>query len=202
MLTRRVSSRQLFNWINSSRTCYPRALFFLTDHILSCNANILGECTGDNQFCNGTANECQCKNGFTWVGENCEEPDSDSSGPHNAAAAVIAIFTIALVICGLYLVIRKYNLVEYARQKINARRNNDVMYEDVMIGQDDPPLSPWSSLASSYKHLFICVVKYLKSVLFYAFHVKCCYFSGIWLDAVNYYGYLALLLWLASCNGT
>lgn len=99
-------------------------------------------CTGANQFCNETAHECQCNNGFIWVGEDCEEPDSDSSGPHSAAAAVIAIFTIALVICGLYLVIRKYNLVEYARQKINARRNNDVMYEDVMIGHDDPPLSP------------------------------------------------------------
>lgn len=77
-----------------------------------------------------------------WVGNECVEPDSNPSEPHGAAAAVIAIFTIALVICGLYLVIRRYNLVEYARQKMNARRNNDVMYEDVMIGQDDPPLSP------------------------------------------------------------
>ncbi|XP_026313819.1 uncharacterized protein LOC113225660 [Hyposmocoma kahamanoa] len=115
---------------------------YTADHILSCDAHVLDQCTGANQFCNQTAHECQCIKGFIWVGDECVDPDVDPSEPHSAAAAVIAIFTIALVICGLYLVIRKYNLVEYARQKINARRNNDVMYEDVMIGQDDPPLSP------------------------------------------------------------
>lgn len=71
----------------------------------------------------------------------CEDPSYDYSA-HNATAAVVTIFTLALVICGLVLVIRKYNLIEYLRQKINLKRNGDVMYEDVMIGQDDPPLTP------------------------------------------------------------
>lgn len=73
-------------------------------------------------------------------GDCVEEADAGSS--HDATAAVVSIFTIALVVAGLVLVIRKYNLIEYIRQKINLKRNNDIMYEDVMIGQDDPPLVP------------------------------------------------------------
>lgn len=61
---------------------------------------------------------------------------------HGATAAVVSIFTLALLAAGLFLVIKKYNLIEYVRQKINLRRGNDVMYEDVMIGNDDPPLNP------------------------------------------------------------
>lgn len=61
---------------------------------------------------------------------------------HDVTTAVVSIFAVALILGGLVLVVRKYNLIEYARQKIDSRRNNDVTYEDVMIGQDDPPLSP------------------------------------------------------------
>lgn len=79
--------------------------------------------------------------GYASDGDDCI-PLSSYASSHDTTAAVVSIFTIALVVCGLVLVIRKYNLVEYVRQKINMRRNNDIMYEDVMIGQDDPPLVP------------------------------------------------------------
>lgn len=80
--------------------------------------------------------------GFVLIGEECELPGDNADSAHFLTTAVVTIFTLALVLCGLYLVIRKYELLEYVTQKINLRRNNDVMYEDVMIGQDDPPLSP------------------------------------------------------------
>lgn len=67
---------------------------------------------------------------------------SGDSGGHGGTIAVAVIFTLALLIGGLILVIRKYNLMQYVQQKITLRRGHDVMYEDVMIGQDDPPLSP------------------------------------------------------------
>lgn len=77
------------------------------------------------------------------VGDECDTPDSNHSYvPPSHTAAIITVFTLVLIAFGLVLIVRKYNLVEYARQKINLRRNNDVMYEDVMIGNDDPPLSP------------------------------------------------------------
>ncbi|KAM3958235.1 uncharacterized protein ACR2FA_007791 [Aphomia sociella] len=113
-----------------------------SDHILSCNVTSLPPCPGEHMVCSEATNQCECLQGFTLVGEECESSDSYSPPSHTAIAAVVTIFTLALVICGLVLVVRKYNLVEYARQKINMRRNNDVMYEDVMIGHDDPPLSP------------------------------------------------------------
>lgn len=80
--------------------------------------------------------------GFVRIGDDCSLPKPDVPADHGATAAVVTVFTLALLICGLVLVVRKYDLVDYVRQKINQRRNNDIMYEDVMIGQDDPPLSP------------------------------------------------------------
>lgn len=79
--------------------------------------------------------------GFYQVGDECQTPSSYMSS-HDVTTAVVSIFAVALILGGLVLVVRKYNLIEYARQKIDSRRNNDVTYEDVMIGQDDPPLSP------------------------------------------------------------
>lgn len=93
-------------------------------------------------MCNVTTHLCDCIPGYVMVDKRCEEPGHDYTSHHEATAAVVTIFTLALVICGLVLVIRKYNLIEYLRQKINLKRNGDVMYEDVMIGQDDPPLTP------------------------------------------------------------
>lgn len=117
-------------------------MFFLTEHIL-CNKTALDPCPGDNQICKEATSECVCKEGFVFVGVDCEPPDSGHDRPdHTATTAIVTIFALVLVMCGLVLVVRKYNLVEYVRQKINSRRNNDVMYEDVMIGNDDPPLSP------------------------------------------------------------
>ncbi|XP_068627832.1 uncharacterized protein [Battus philenor] len=112
-----------------------------TEHILSCNVTSLAPCPAENQFCNETTRSCECLEGFYQVGDECQTPSSYMSS-HDVTAAVVSIFAVALIGCGLVLVVRKYNLIEYARQKINSRRNNDVMYEDVMIGQDDPPLSP------------------------------------------------------------
>lgn len=103
---------------------------------------VLEPCPGNNQICNETTHQCGCIPGYVLIGEDCEVPDDSVDTGHYLTTAVVTIFTLALVICGLYLVIRKYDLIEYVRQKINMRRNNDVMYEDVMIGQDDPPLSP------------------------------------------------------------
>ncbi|XP_030022803.1 uncharacterized protein LOC115441999 [Manduca sexta] len=114
-----------------------------SDHILSCDANSLDtSCRGDHQICNLTSSLCYCEKGFVMVGDECEVPSDDSLASHGSTYVVVIVFTIALVICGLVLVIRKYNLIEYMRQKINMYRNNDVIYEDVMIGNDDPPLSP------------------------------------------------------------
>ncbi|KPJ14082.1 hypothetical protein RR48_02683 [Papilio machaon] len=117
------------------------SLCFCTEFILSCNVTSLEPCPGENQFCNQTTRSCECLEGFYQVGDECQTPSSYMSN-HDVTAAVVSIFAIALIVCGLVLVVRKYNLIEYARQKINSQRNNDVMYEDVMIGQDDPPLSP------------------------------------------------------------
>uniref|UniRef100_A0A1E1W005 EGF-like domain-containing protein n=1 Tax=Pectinophora gossypiella TaxID=13191 RepID=A0A1E1W005_PECGO len=114
---------------------------YAADHILSCNVTALEPCPGYNQICNETSHQCECMPGFSRYEEHCYEPD-DMPTAHHTTAVLVTIFTLALLICGLVLVVRKYNLIEYVRQKINLRRNNDIMYEDVMIGQDDPPLSP------------------------------------------------------------
>lgn len=119
-----------------------RIVFFLTDDILSCNVTALNPCPRPNQVCIEKTAKCVCKPGYIQYDDECQSPDSKSAASHGTTAAVVSIFTIALIICGLVLVIRKYNLVQYARQKINMRRNNDVMCEDVMIGDDDPPISP------------------------------------------------------------
>ncbi|XP_045492532.1 uncharacterized protein LOC123691978 [Colias croceus] len=111
-----------------------------TEHILSCNTSSLEPCPGKNEVCK--YDQCVCPDDLVREGEDCLFPTPDSAASHDVTAAIVSIFTIALVIVGLVLVIRKYNLIEYVRQKIDLRRNNDVMYEDVMIGQDDPPLSP------------------------------------------------------------
>lgn len=79
--------------------------------------------------------------GFTLVGDICE-PSNTEPTSHTATTVIITLFTVALIICGIVLVFRKYDLLSHLRQRLNFRRNNDVMYEDVMIGQDDPPLSP------------------------------------------------------------
>ncbi|XP_059061196.1 uncharacterized protein LOC131854089 [Achroia grisella] len=113
-----------------------------SDHILSCNVSAIHQCPEEHKFCNEKTGQCECLQGFTLVEKHCEPSESALTTRHTATAAIVTIFTLALVICGLVLVVRRYNLIEYIRQKINLRRNNDVMYEDVMIGQDDPPLSP------------------------------------------------------------
>ncbi|CAH2236647.1 uncharacterized protein LOC120623652 [Pararge aegeria] len=114
-----------------------------TEHILSCNVTQLDSCPGNYQVCNETSLQCYCLEGYVRYGERCfEKSVVSASSDQDATAAVVSIFTIALVVAGLVLVIRKYNLIDYVRHKINMRRNNDIMYEDVMIGQDDPPLVP------------------------------------------------------------
>lgn len=118
-----------------------RCVFFLTEHIRSCNDTLLGTCP-EHQSCNSTTLQCDCLRGFVRVGDDCETPGDESTSHSSATIATVTIFTLALLIAGAVLVIRKYNLIEYIHQKIEARRNNDVMYEDVMIGNDDPPLSP------------------------------------------------------------
>ncbi|CAB3222724.1 unnamed protein product [Arctia plantaginis] len=112
-----------------------------SEHILSCNVSIYGTCPAL-QTCNETTSKCDCLRGFIRIGDDCEKPDSNVTSYSGATIATVTIFTLALLIAGAVLVIRKYNLIEYVQQKIRSRRNNDVMYEDVMIGNDDPPLSP------------------------------------------------------------
>ncbi|CAH0668653.1 unnamed protein product [Spodoptera exigua] len=112
-----------------------------SEHILSCNVTALYPCP-QNQKCVAKTNQCECLEGFVRVGDDCETP-ADASGSHSGVTvALVTICTLALLITGAVLVVRKYNLVDYVRQKIEARRTHDVMYEDVMIGNDDPPLSP------------------------------------------------------------
>ncbi|CAG9135300.1 unnamed protein product [Plutella xylostella] len=110
-------------------------------HILSCNVTTLESCTGENQICSAKTGQCECLDGFTMSDGQCAAAAA-AGARHGATAAVVSIFTLALLAAGLFLVIKKYNLIEYVRQKINLRRGNDVMYEDVMIGNDDPPLNP------------------------------------------------------------
>lgn len=112
------------------------------DHFLFCNSTSYNACEGLNQFCNETTAECECLKGFIRTGDDCEKPGEDITSGNGSTAVLVSIFTVALVLCGLFLVVRKYNLLDYVRQKINSRRNNEVIYEDVMIGNDDPPLSP------------------------------------------------------------
>lgn len=118
-----------------------RTIFFLTDHILSCNESLLYQC-GANQKCTAATHQCDCLEGFIRVGDDCEASADDTGSDNGATIAIVTIFTLALLITGAVQVVRKYNLIEYIRQKIEARRSHDVMYEDVMIGNDDPPLSP------------------------------------------------------------
>ncbi|XP_041973176.1 uncharacterized protein LOC121728913 [Aricia agestis] len=113
-----------------------------SDNILPCNATEIGGCPGKHQKCIQETGQCACLDGYVMHDGECLDGSSDPYSAHDTTAAVVSIFTISLVVVGLVLVIRKYSLIEYVRQKINLRRNNDVMYEDVMIGQDDPPLVP------------------------------------------------------------
>lgn len=99
-------------------------------------------CLGKNQKCSAELHKCVCLDGYVMDDGQCVEPDSEPFMAHDTTAVVISIFTISLVVVGLVLVIKRYSLMEYIRRKINLRRNTDVMYEDVMIGQDDPPLVP------------------------------------------------------------
>ncbi|KAJ8724722.1 hypothetical protein PYW07_015680 [Mythimna separata] len=112
-----------------------------SESIRHCNETILDSCPA-HQKCIASTHSCECLEGFVRVGDDCVTP-ADAAGSHNGATvAIVTIFTLALLITGVVLVVRKYNLVDYVRQKIEARRTHDVMYEDVMIGNDDPPLSP------------------------------------------------------------
>lgn len=66
---------------------------------------------------------------------------SDDQDSNNAVAGVfIAIFVIALIVCGVYITYR-YRLIAWVRNRMNQR---NVDYDEFMIGQDaddDPPLN-------------------------------------------------------------
>ncbi|KAL4704697.1 hypothetical protein ACJJTC_011481 [Scirpophaga incertulas] len=117
-------------------------LVYCAENILSCDVHSVEPCPGENQICIEKTKQCVCKEGFTLVDENCLAPSPDSSSSHTTTTIIVVIFTLALLVCGLVLVFRKYNLVNYIRQQINLRRGNNETFENVMIGQDDPPLSP------------------------------------------------------------
>ncbi|XP_047519800.1 uncharacterized protein LOC125059423 [Pieris napi] len=111
-----------------------------TEHILPCNTTLMGQCTGNNEICK--ENKCECDDDFARYYDECVPQEAATTARYDVTAAIISIFTISIVIVGLVVVIRKYNLIEYIRQKIELRRSHNIMYEDVMIGHDDPPLSP------------------------------------------------------------
>jgi hypothetical protein len=125
-----------------------RTLFFLTENILSCNVTSLEPCPGANQICSALTRQCICKEGFALVDDNCVAPNFNPPS-HTTTAVIVSIFTIALLICGVVLVFKKYDLANYIRQRINVQRTNNNTYEDLMIGQDDPPLSPWDALTAT-----------------------------------------------------
>lgn len=116
------------------------SFIILTEHILPCNSTLLGTCTGKNEVCKD--NQCECDDDFVRYYDDCVPQETATTAKYDVTAAIISIFTISIVIVGLVVVIKKYNLIEYVRQKIELRRSHNVMYEDVMIGHDDPPLSP------------------------------------------------------------
>lgn len=121
---------------------YTRVIFFLlTEDFLSCSINSLKPCS-KNQICNGTTSKCDCDIDFVKEGTECVKFLDEVPAYHRGTIAVTAIFSVALLLFGFILIAKKYKLLDYVRDKINYRRTNEVMYEDVMIGQDDPPINP------------------------------------------------------------
>lgn len=107
-----------------------------------------------NEYC--VLGICQCLPGYISLNNDCIRNKTDQlpkthptqSNPvvendvrQNHLAIVIVIpVLLLLVLIGTGIVVRKYNLVNWIRNKINQR---DTPYDEVMIGQDDddPPLS-------------------------------------------------------------
>ncbi|GLV36327.1 hypothetical protein CBL_08821 [Carabus blaptoides fortunei] len=107
----------------------------------------------ENEMCQ--YNVCKCKLGYTRLGEGCvknmsnQVPSPAPYGPHpktpeegtsHVAAAVIIPIMMILFVIGSVVLVRKYNVVSWVRNKLNQRHTP---YDEVMIGQDDddPPLA-------------------------------------------------------------
>lgn len=58
----------------------------------------------------------------------------------SAVPAVLTVLTLTLLLGGAALLTWKYRLLQKLRERLQRRHH--VMYEDVMIGQDDPPIDP------------------------------------------------------------
>lgn len=125
----------------------------LCDDAPSCSVNkITRVCEGPHRICREDTQKCVCVSGYNLVRVNSEtSPDgymcvssnltTDTSSNHKTTVIIVALFTTCLVLCGLFLLVHRYKFMDYIRQKIMMRRHNEILYEDVMIGQDDPPIT-------------------------------------------------------------
>lgn len=111
----------------------------------------------DSEICDENYNSCQCAPGFKQNDNYCikveEIPraDGDVSPPNNSElvnnhtsssvpSILLWIFICVNIIIVIY-VVRKYNIINWMRNKINSFRRSN--YDEFMIGQDvddDPPL--------------------------------------------------------------
>lgn len=108
----------------------------------------------DHEYCNNGV--CKCLPGYHGVDGKCVRKDSKDnsveidtvdvdkyvSKDNQSHLAIVIVVPILLIIAliGSVVVVKKYNIVNWIRNKIHQR---DTPYDEVMIGQDDddPPLS-------------------------------------------------------------
>lgn len=106
---------------------------------LPCNVSDLFPCA-DKEICDTGKKECVCVDGYSRDEDECV-PSSEVSNSVFTAIVTI-ILALIMMIGALVLLTRKYNLVEYVRRKLNLPNDDDIVYEDVMIGHDVRPVTP------------------------------------------------------------
>ncbi|XP_077300323.1 uncharacterized protein LOC143921071 [Arctopsyche grandis] len=128
------------------------ALATVAMELPNCDPMEIGACNSSNLLCNENTRRCECL-GHLHFNKHSEALDaacveelptdvlSTPSESNHATTVIVVLFFIGLIVSGLVLAVRRYNLIHWFRQKIISRRDNNVMYEDVMIGQDDPPIA-------------------------------------------------------------
>lgn len=118
----------------------------------TCDSVKLGSCGHPNLVCQDGTNKCKCAFGFLFNNKSETLDDAclktlssntpaDKSSHNPATTIIVTLILLALIVTALVFTVRRYNLMHWFRQNVISRRDNNVMYEDVMIGQDDPPIT-------------------------------------------------------------
>lgn len=124
----------------------------VTVSLPKCEASDLLACGGvTGILCNEKTGKCECQDGYEFDPFNTDLENACVMYPsnkvlptpegHSWTMAIILLLTFVLNVCALVFIVRRYHLVRWFRQKLFTRRDSGVTYEDVMIGQDDPPIS-------------------------------------------------------------